>query len=67
MKLRKNMKTMDMFEEFCQAVTNNPCCLWLKHYFYSPAQISELDYKKFHTKQESLNGLKNLVDDLSSY
>lgn len=61
---RKHKSVSENYEEFCFAVTNNNCCSWLRHYFYNPNLVDELDYRKFHNKPELLNGLTNLVEDL---
>jgi hypothetical protein len=48
-----------MFDEFLEAVTNNPCCTWIKPYFYEPHTVSTLAYSKYSDKPDQLQG-KNI-------
>jgi hypothetical protein len=48
-----------MFDEFLEAVTNNPCCTWIKPYFYQPHTVSTLAYSKYSDKPDQLQG-KNI-------
>ena len=73
---RKHHYVAEIYDDFCQAVANNPCCVWLKTYFIHPEQLDKQNYNLFANNPENLNGsflfiikigLTNLVDDLSMY
>jgi hypothetical protein len=49
-----------MFDEFLEAVTNNPCCTWIKPYFYEPHTVPLLAYSKYSDKPDQLQG-KNVL------
>jgi hypothetical protein len=64
---RKHYTPHQIFSDFCEAVSNNPCCTWLRHYFDHSDQIHTLNYSTIKNDEEKIKGLKNLVDDLTKF
>lgn len=59
--LRQNYDPQKVFDEFCEAVANNPCCNWLKYYIENPDNLETQEYQNFINNSDMLKGNLFLV------